>query len=308
MHFEYAVDPRAIVSSWEKCLYLSEKFGFDKGRVLALYPKRWLVLALDEVDAGIPPMQKKKIHAKLRALKRDCSIASGRNYDPMRNWVKNAMEQQNIKPFHAIITTENPNNLDQVLLIDEIEETHPLMAATSNRAISRDINSLSDAFSVLLRTSSQIAFVDPYFSLYDNEYTRILSHCLRFVQQLNPNKNCEIGVHYKYGDGMPGIAELERDANQFARIIPTGASIDVYCWRPQEGGEDFHDRFLLTNKGGISIGRGFKPAGSHMTTDMNLMDMKNAQFKLESFSSNSSFHELVERPLRIFAGGRTKRI
>lgn len=314
MHFEYAIEPRAIASSWEKCLYLSEKFGFDKGRVLALYPRRWLAMALEEVDAGVPPKQKTRIHAKLRALKRDCSIASGRNYyvdldsDPMQSWLKNALEQQGINPFHAIIATNNPEEKEFVLTVDQIEETHPLMVmATSDIEIPSNIDSLSRSFQILLQSGSQIAFVDRYFSLYDRDYRRLLYRCLQIVKRSNPKKDCKIEIHYR-SKNMPSIADLDRDYCLFTEAIPEGMFVDMYCWSELEGGEDFHDRYLLTDKGGIKIGRGFKVIGSEKTVNLNLMNLENSRKRLDSFSINSPVYELVDRPIRIFSEGEPEMI
>ena len=41
MLFEYAVEPQAIGSSWQNFLYLIEKFGFDRGRLISRFPKDW---------------------------------------------------------------------------------------------------------------------------------------------------------------------------------------------------------------------------------------------------------------------------
>ena len=116
MHSEYAVEPDAVAANWERCRYISEKFGFDKGRVLSLFPKNWLKLAIEVIntvgsEGDIKPLEKKRIIEMLRKLKRDCAIASGRDYDPdsKRGWLSNAIGQQSSKPFHAIIATENPD-------------------------------------------------------------------------------------------------------------------------------------------------------------------------------------------------------
>lgn len=41
MLFEYAVEPQAIGSSWQTFLYLIEKFGFDRGRLISRLPGKW---------------------------------------------------------------------------------------------------------------------------------------------------------------------------------------------------------------------------------------------------------------------------
>jgi hypothetical protein len=42
MFYEYAIEPRAIGSSWATFRYIIEKFGFDKGRLISEFPRRWV--------------------------------------------------------------------------------------------------------------------------------------------------------------------------------------------------------------------------------------------------------------------------
>jgi hypothetical protein len=41
MLLEYAVEPQAIGLSWQTFLYLIEKFGFDRGRLISRLPDKW---------------------------------------------------------------------------------------------------------------------------------------------------------------------------------------------------------------------------------------------------------------------------
>jgi len=53
MLFEYAVEPQAIGSSWQTFLYLIEKFGFDRGRLISRLPGKWekkVIQAAKEAD------------------------------------------------------------------------------------------------------------------------------------------------------------------------------------------------------------------------------------------------------------------
>ena len=56
-------------------------------------------------------------------------------------------------------------------------------------------------------------------------------------------------------------------------------ALTIYCWRQKKRGEDFHDRFLLTDKGGIGIGAGFSADGAHQTANMHLMSYDSSSVK-----------------------------
>jgi hypothetical protein len=53
--FEYAVEPKVIGSSWQRFLYLIEKFGFDRGRLISRFPGKWereVITVADAADFG----------------------------------------------------------------------------------------------------------------------------------------------------------------------------------------------------------------------------------------------------------------
>jgi hypothetical protein len=134
MLYEYAVEPVAISSDWKTCLYLAEKFGFDRGRLLSLFPKRWLPFAI-EAASHLPDVEKAGVVEKLTKLKRDCSIRSGRNYNPaIGTWLQNALaQQQGADPFHAIIATTNSTSDPSVVLVGEVDEANPLIGVPHDR-------------------------------------------------------------------------------------------------------------------------------------------------------------------------------
>jgi hypothetical protein len=71
---------------------------------------------------------------------------------------------------------------------------------------------------------------------------------------------CEI--HFADHAWCPPIQEIERRVGRWLQgVIPTGMSIALFGWKEKTGEEDFHDRFLLTDKGGMTIGAGFSADG-----------------------------------------------
>ena len=306
MLHEYAVEPRAIATDWQSCRYLSEKFGFDRGRLLSLYPSKWLKLAI-EAASDLPDIQKKKVVEKLRRLKQDCSVRAGRDYDPgLADWLTNAVAQHTINPFRAIIAVENAGGQEFVLRLGNVDERHPLMNVVRSHAIPRDVESLATGLQSALRFGRRIVFVDPFFAPYERRYKDIFSRLLSIAKELNPQANCE--VHYRYHKDNRNNLELGRKAARFKDMVPDGVSLTIYCWREREDGEDFHARYLLMEQGGISIDAGFDPVGAHQTTDVSLMGLELSRIRLAMFAREATTYELVGPVLEISADGSVKHI
>ncbi len=306
MLHEYAVEPMAIGSSWERFRYVIEKFGFDRGRLISQYPKSWFREVYHAAN-GLSPIQKKRIEEALNQAKKNKVVRSQRPYDPQAgDWLHNALTEHARSPFRAIIAAENPTDSNAVLLADELDELLPLMLAPQDRAIRRDATAIASALRELLRHGSRILFIDPFYDPYRADYKSTLRECLLLVKAHNAAAICEI--HYRHHPNKPGNAEIEREAaNLFRGVIPEGVSVGIFCWSEKEGGADFHARYLLTEKGGIGIDAGFSADGGHQTTDMHLMSFDLSQQRLASFARAATHYDLISPVITVFADGTVAR-
>ena len=110
-------------------------------------------------------------------------------------------------------------------------------------------------------------------------------------------------------DRKPANGELEREAARlFPGVVPRGMKVTMFCWREKIGGEDFHARYLLTERGGIAVDAGFSAEGNHQTTDMHLMSYDLSQEKLRTFTRGAACYDLVEPVIRVAGGGQVERV
>jgi len=305
MHFEYAVEPRAMGSSWATFRYLIELFGFDKGRLISEFPKHWF-RDVYNATTGFLPVQKLRVTEALNQARKCKVVRCSRRYDGNAgNWLQNALSEQRRSPFHAIVAAENPGGEEVVLLADDIDEMHPLMNVPHDDAVPRDATSISAAMKEMLRFGSRILFVDPFFDPFNGRYKLTLRECLTIVSTLNPDAVCEI--HYRDSDKTPTPDAIKRAASTlFPGVIPRGLKVSIFCWREKNGGADFHARYLLTDKGGIAIDAGFSAEGEHQTTDLHLMTFELSQKKLEAFTRDATDYELVEPVIRVNGDGQVE--
>lgn len=307
MHYEYAVEPRAIAASWETFRYLIEKFGFDKGRLISQFPKGWFREVYDAAG-HFAPVQKKRIEEALRLAKGSKVARFPRAYDGAAgDWLHNALTEHATTPFRAIIATENPSADECVLVTDDVEERHLLMNVPRDCEVERDAPSLAAAMTLMMRFGSRILFVDPFYDPFSGRYKSTMRECLNVVKALNPGAVCEI--HHRHHDDNPSAADFEREAKiLFENVIPAGMTVTIYRWREKNGGADFHARYLLTDKGGIRVDAGFSAEGDHQTTDMALMDFDLSQTKMGALERDADVYELVEPVLQIASNGYVEHV
>ncbi len=303
MHYEYAVEPQAIGASWENFRYLIEKFGFDKGRLISQFPKSWFREVYQAGD-DLTPMQKKKIEEALSQAKKNKVIRSGRKYDPgLGSWMDNALAEHRRQPFHAIIASHAPEGEASALSVDTIDENAPLMKVPQGDDIPRDISSTINALRGLLQYGSRLVFVDPYFDPFSPRQKKLFRELFHIVSETNPGADCEI--HYR-NDTKKGLSndDLAREAvSLFGDVIPAGMKVTFFCWCEKDNGQDFHARYLLTEKGGISVDAGFDPVGTQETTDFTLMNFELALRRLSAVSRDANVYKLVEPVICIASGG-----
>lgn len=194
-----------------------------------------------------------------------------------------------------------------VLLADDLDELQPLMCVPHDCAVPRDAASLSAAMKEMLRFGLRILFVDPFYDPFNACYKSTFRECLGIIRSLNPDASCEI--HYRYHDDKPAPDALEREAaHLFPGVVPADMKVTIFCWREKAGGEDFHARYLLTERGGIAVDAGFSAEGNHQTTDMHLMSYDLSQEKLKAFSRGAKYYDLVEPVIRVTGGGQVERL
>lgn len=305
MLYEYAVEPAAISRDLMTCLHLADKFGFDRGRLLSLFPKAWLPQAIQ--GAGhLRDAEKKRVTERLIELKRHASIRNGRDFDAGRTWLDNALAQQALDPFRAIVAATNPNAALAVLTPDQVEDANPLIRAPHDAQIGRTAPDLAAALNLLLRTARRALFVDPYYDPFNARYQQTLGACLTVLFDAEPGSTCEI--HHMQHNRCPPIDAIEREAKaKFSGVIPKGKAVTIFRWEEFPGGSDFHARYLLTDKGGISIDAGFSAEGGHQTTDIHLMSYQLSQAKIAALDETATVYKLCRPTITIVSDGSVVR-
>ena len=296
MHSEYAVEPAAIGADWETFRYLIDKFGFDKGRLISRMPKRWekKVIAAAK-NAGLPDVRMKSLVERLRHTKKRRVVDFGRCYDSNATWIENALEEHRKRPFRAIIGATVDAACSVSLTADLCDDDHELIAAPTSRNVPRTADAIADALLMFAYASHEIDVVDPYFNINPRHQNYIgpLASLLEQLAELG-DAGKTIRIHWRTHEKRPRVEDLLRDATRHTNgIIPQGFVLQLCEWEEVENGEDFHDRHVLSDCGGITIGAGLAAVGAHERATFALLDDDHAASLRQRFSAGSRVYRKV---------------
>lgn len=166
------------------------------------------------------------------------SIHSGRDYNPaIGSWLQNALAQQAIQPFHAIIARTNPTSNEGVVVVSEVDEANALIAVPTSAAIDRDASSLAAAMKLLLRSAKTVFLVDAYYDPFNSKYQDTLRACLHFVHEGNPSATFEI--HHLDHGRCPPTEAIERGQAKVCRRDSRGNGCLYFSMEGKAGRRGF---------------------------------------------------------------------
>jgi len=263
MFHEFALEP-AVLSSWDRARYFLDAFGPWKGRFLAEYPKRWKKIVIDRLNCQ--PVERLRIVERLVQLdKRVFRSRSGAPYDEARTWLQNAETEHQRLPFHAIVAAASSTN-PHVLNGAEVDDRSDMWRIEQGRLLFRRPEIIAHALELLCAVSTRVVVIDPYFCARDDDKTRPLVALCRLLP-----RGASLEVHAS-DDKMSYAEAMRHAARAFPNVLPHGVKVTLHCWKPEAGGARFHNRYLLTEVGGVQFGDGVEMGGAAEQDHLTILD------------------------------------
>jgi hypothetical protein len=214
-------------------------------------------------------------------------------WNPQQSWLTNAETEHFHRPFHAILARTNPHLRDFVLEGDSVDETHPLWNVGIIRVISRTAREMAACVALLLRVSKEIMFIDPHFRPQDLRYRRTFKAFLSAVLEKRYGM-LPIRIEIHTGDSLGSDYFRTECQQRLPSLIPEGIQVHIVRWREKDGGEKLHNRYILTDIGGISFGVGLDDGAAGETDEVTLLEDKTYRFRWAQYMSPEPAFELVD--------------
>ena len=145
--------------------------------------------------------------------------------------------------------------------------------------IPRTVEALVECIAPLIHLSQQILLVDPHFTPDTARYQVALEHFLA-AALAGGRRYCRLEYHTKVGvkdgssesDRRDWITRFGKDCQQrIPRHVPKDVPLRIMLWEVKPGGDEMHDRYVMTERGAIRIVKGLDLGEPGQTTDVSLL-------------------------------------
>ena len=268
MLYAYAIEPDAL-AAWGNCARILDLMGFQHGRAIAAYPSRKrrkaLVRAACRESTELGDRDRRRILRKLQQS--DVKMirwGEPENYDetvaPAEEcWIRNAVARQAAaRTLRAILATRNPENHPDVILDEDVEESHPKLDVPREVPVMREPDALAKHIETLVRNSRELLLIDPHFDPAKPKWRPVVRACVALAADAVYGSP-RVEIHTLDDDRKPSSGEFESACRRWIPgMLPADiASVRVCRWRIRDDRpHDFHARYVLTDRGGYKLDKG----------------------------------------------------
>ncbi|NLV44322.1 MAG: hypothetical protein GXY07_07460 [Candidatus Hydrogenedentes bacterium] len=280
MIHEFAIEPELVVywcKDRQEYRYIHEQFGLGRPRMMSEYPKlsKWRKQILQSAEALQDDMVVQRTTALIQALTENRINRDSSGWDNQKTWLENTEADHGRCPFHLILAMNNPRNHGRIRtphVIGDSEDNAwnlPHGVRTARRA-----HEMAQAVSAMLSNSKEICFIDPYFSPEKTQYHQSFAAFFKAIAQLRGGQTPQtIEIHSRLDTNGPTDEYFREECERnFSRRIPAGLDVLFSRWRNKPGGPSLHNRYILTDLGGVTFLNGLGEGGEGALDDINLLD------------------------------------
>lgn len=297
MIHEFAIDPSSV-ASWLDAAdfrYFVKELGVGSPRVASRFPKNWARKVYESVNAkSVGDIKMRRLEELITRLKKPCVIRGGGNWLAENDWIDNAVTDHGRCPFRAIVSDKGPSNVAAIHSPSTIASAGQ-WNCDRDVVVNRKANDLAECLAPLLRNAGKIVIVDPWFSASSHKHTRSLRAIAARAASPRPGAPLEcILIRTKATTGGP-VENFKADCqDKLPRLLPEGLKLRVTRLKERDDGETLHNRYVLTEIGGVRMGYGIDEGSKGATDDLSVMSEESWRLRWHQYASDCPAFEIEE--------------
>jgi hypothetical protein len=254
---------------------------------------------------------RKNIEVLLRHLRESGTRRTGRLLDG-EQWLDAANREHDQFPFGGILVRSSPAATAHVVGVDRLgEEECPTWSPPAPPVV-RDGKELAKALAPLLRCAAKVRFVDPYFDPDDPSFFEPMAEYLLVAQRRRNVADLQIQLHFtihpdevrreselhhrQLTEGEVARNKLAACERRLGPLLRAGVGIRAFAWRQGSGGFEMHNRYVLSEVGGVAVQTGLDQhiRGKRQTDDLTILSKEQHETRWAEFCPEGNVYRLVE--------------
>jgi hypothetical protein len=296
----FALDPR-LVATWGRLAefrFIHDKFGFGTPRVLLELPafSKWKRAVYDAAnELALSETDKKRIEELFRLFSEHKSRRADSVYDGLLTWLENAEREYDRRPYAAILATENPRKHPAVLVGDQLGPSDARWTQSLGATVARTPEALAATLSALLLNAKVLHLVDPHFGPENSRHRRVLEALMDVLS----THGIVLDVIRVHCSAKSELAFFEQKAAAMAKRLPQGITVEFARWKQRDGGDLLHNRFVLTDLGGVLLGVGLDAGQEGETDDLLLLPRAQYELRWAQYVGDDGTFERADSPASV---------
>ena len=295
MIYEHLIEPEFLLqlaNNQRNCQDFKRQFLTSTPRVLSNCPnfKNFRAQVLSNISPDASDMAITRIEGLLNFIEYNRRVKRNYEYRGELSWNENAsLVSQSCFADYVVVNTVEPKGFTGKVITlqdfeDGIEDIH------WQGIVKKDITHMLQAFGNVLRLSSEITFVDPYF----NDRPKVWSLFINFVEaSLTDSPTSTKSIRVVYSAEKPNLPTPEYLLDKFEKAHPVLCAqltkIEFISVGSKHDGEALHNRYLITDLVGINFGFGFDTRESGQTDDISFMQEEQYEVRYEQYVKQKAF-------------------
>jgi hypothetical protein len=296
----YALEPE-LVATWgrrSEYRFIHDKFGLGTPRAMLELPsftkwKRDVYRAANDLELSQEDML--RLAELFRVFSEHKCRRADAVYDGVLTWLENGEREYDRKPFAGILATQSPRVHEAVLLGDDLKPTDARWARSPGATARRTPEGLATALTAMLINCRTLHLVDPHFGPENARHWRVLEALLDVLASNGVTPDL-VRVHCS---AKSTLEFFEGEASKMAARLPSGITVEFRRWTQRNGGDRLHNRYVLTDLGGVALGVGLDVGAEGETDDLLLLPQEQYVRRWAQYAEEDGSFDVGDMPVSI---------